>query len=296
VRFRLYIAALSPPHSSSRKVSFQMTAHKLDLLENAIDSLDEALKKFSEGDSGQTKSYKFAVLHLAHFVELVLKHHIASKHPLLIYQRPFDKKLDIEKTIGLWEAVNFINNENAGSISNELRSDLEFLKKLRNQIEHHKFELDVADTRVLIGRLFSSFLLFLESHSQLDLEARISEGAMTTFKILSDEYEFKRNEAMRSADEIEARTNFDHKDPDEIPVRLHCQDCDLYAMVRSEKGKFGFICLFCGSEEQDEIPVSCTNCGARGELGLMDSAYDDEIGYEIRCNHCSGRYLMDKED
>ncbi|MEN9985531.1 MAG: hypothetical protein RI925_1033 [Pseudomonadota bacterium] len=34
-----------------------MTTHELDLLENAIDSLVEALAKFEEGDEGEPKCY-----------------------------------------------------------------------------------------------------------------------------------------------------------------------------------------------------------------------------------------------
>lgn len=88
-------------------------SHKLDLLGNAMDSLEEALKKFQEGDEGDQKAYKFCVLHMAHFIELIFKHHITEKHPLLIYANPFAAKIDpaTAKTIGLWEAVNFIKTK-----------------------------------------------------------------------------------------------------------------------------------------------------------------------------------------
>jgi hypothetical protein len=121
-----------------------MTTHELDLLENAVDSLAEALSKFEEGDNGEPKAYKFAVLHMAHFVELVFKHHIASKHSLLIYKDPFAAKVDRNKTITLWDAINFINNEAADTVSPTLKKDLEWLKRLRNEIEHHKFRMEVT--------------------------------------------------------------------------------------------------------------------------------------------------------
>jgi hypothetical protein len=63
-----------------------IATHELDLLDNALDSLAEALAKFEEGDDGEPKAYKFAVLHMAHFIELIFKHHVAEKHPLLIYK------------------------------------------------------------------------------------------------------------------------------------------------------------------------------------------------------------------
>ena len=76
-----------------------MTIHKLELLDNAFDSLAEALAKFQEGDAGEPRAYKFAVLHMSNFIELVFKYHITQKHPLLIYKEPFSKKLNKNKTM-----------------------------------------------------------------------------------------------------------------------------------------------------------------------------------------------------
>lgn len=52
-----------PIGSSSRAIVKQQYKgnhmnHKLDLLGNAMDSLEEALKKFEEGDAGDQKAYK----------------------------------------------------------------------------------------------------------------------------------------------------------------------------------------------------------------------------------------------
>src|SRR5690554_4658322 len=182
-----------------------MSTHELDLLENALDSLSEALSKFEDGEDGEQKAYKFAVLHMAHFIELVFKHHIASKHPLLIYKDPFAKNLDRNKTIGLWECINFINNEDPETVSQELRKDLEWIKRLRNEIEHHKFTMDVSQVRGTIGRLFRSVMEFLDEHAGMDVEDHIPEHAKETFKILSDEYEFSIRTAIKAADEVESK-------------------------------------------------------------------------------------------
>ena len=80
-------------------------SHQLDLLENAVDSLNEALRQYDVGKSGSIRSYKFAILHFAHFLELLFKYYVTQSHPLLIYKNPFSKNIKSEKTIGLWEAV-----------------------------------------------------------------------------------------------------------------------------------------------------------------------------------------------
>ena len=46
---------------------------ELNLFENAIDSLNEALIKYNEGQEGNTRAFKFCILHLSQFFELILK-------------------------------------------------------------------------------------------------------------------------------------------------------------------------------------------------------------------------------
>lgn len=272
-------------------------SHELGLLENALDSLGEALSKFEEGDSGEIKAYKFAVLHMAHFIELLFKHHIASKHPLLIYKDPFSQKLDKNKTIGLWEAVNFINNEAPDTVSAELRKDLEWIKRLRNEIEHHKFTMDVPQVRTTLGRLFRSVMEFVDEYSDLDVEKFIPTHAKETFKVLSDEYEFSVRDAIKKADQVEEDKPIDHSsDPDSDPVRLTCPNCDLSTLVLCEDSDTGYRCTFCGNEESDELPASCDICGVR--TTQEELVYWECEGGEMegRCYYCSGRHQMDKDD
>ncbi len=273
-----------------------MTIHTLDLFENAVDSLVEALHKFREGENGDDKAYKFAVLHTTHFLELLLKHHVAKKHPLLIYTNPFSKKLDTAKTIALWDAVNFINNESEGALDQELIADLEWLKKLRNEIEHHKFEMDLENVRITMGRIYQAVKEFLESHSDIELEKHIPETVAETFNALADEYEFKRQAAIKEAEKYEDEHPVDYKDPDAKPPVLFCYECDSPTLVESEESSTGYICNFCGNEESDEIPANCNICGVSTTVGEL-VYWDNEQGIsEARCYYCSGQYRMDKDD
>lgn len=273
-----------------------MPIHKLDLLPNALDSLAEALAKFEEGDGGNHKAYKFAVLHMAHFIELIFKFHITEKHPLLIYKDLFSPKLDRNRTITLWDAINFINNEDGESVSKGLRNDLEWLKRLRNEIEHHKFELDVEHARTTIGRLFRSVLEFLEDHTDVEVRDHIPSETMATFKVLSDEYEFRLRNALREADAVEKANPSDPFDPEQTPVRLDCELCGNFTLVLNIDSSTGFRCTMCGNEEGEEIPATCDSCGApytQGELVY----WENERGQnEARCYYCSGRYHADKSD
>lgn len=271
--------------------------HMLDLLDNAMDSLEEALKKFEEGDAGDQKAYKFCVLHMAHFIELIFKHHITEKHPLLIYANPFAPKIDpaTAKTIGLWEAVNFINNEDKDAVAGDFKKDLEWLKRLRNDIEHHKFEMDVATARITIGRLFRSVLEFLDSYSMVDVEKRIPIETGAIFKVLSDEYQFKLHDALKKAEEVEAERSGNSLDPDADPVRMECEACGNETMVVKEESESGYRCTFCENEEGDGLPASCSCCGQRLTAGDLETWHDDVTGVEYRCYYCSGRYAADRD-
>lgn len=271
--------------------------HELDLLENALDSLAEALAKFEQGDSGESKAYKFAVLHMAHFIELVFKYHIAQKHALLIYKEPFAQKLDKNKTITLWEAVNFINNETADTVSKDFRADLEWLKRLRNEIEHHKFTMDVPQVRITMGRLFRSVIEFLEDYSDVEVESHIPTHTMETFKVLSDEYEFRRRDALHTADAVEQANSRNYSSgEDELPVRLNCPDCENTTLVVDNDSSTGYCCTFCGNQESDDLPAICNNCGIRTTVDELEFWEIEDGKLESRCYVCSGRYSADKDD
>ena len=181
-----------------------MTRQKLDLLENAVDSLGEALTKYQEGESGNNKAYKFAILNLSHFIELIFKHYIADQHQLLIYKNPFADKLDKSKTIGFWEAINFTSHETGEIAKNsEFRKDLEWLKKIRNEIEHYKFDMNVDETRDVIGRLFRFLLEFLEFFSKIKVDDYVPKELTETFAELADEYTGKLRRAERTVKHAE---------------------------------------------------------------------------------------------
>ena len=274
-----------------------MSSHTLDLLENAMDSLAESLTKLEQGDGGDQKAYKFCVLHMAHFIELIFKHYITEKHPLLIYMNPFDANLNPAKarTIGLWEAVNFINNEEKDTVSGEFKKDLEWLKRLRNDIEHHKFEMDVPTARTTIGRLFRSLLEFLDYNSDIDIKRRIPKNAMETFEVLSDEYQFKLRDALKAADDIERDNQGNPSDPDVREARIECENCGNYTMVLNQASPTHYRCTFCENEDGDNVPANCDICGVNCETGDLEFWMDDHGGMEGRCYYCSGRYAADRD-
>jgi DNA-directed RNA polymerase subunit RPC12/RpoP len=228
--------------------------HKLDLLENAISSLREALLKFEEGSDKNLSAYKFAILHFSHFFELLFKHYVTLSHPLLIYKNPFSRNISRENTIGLWDAIQFLKNEGK-EISQEFSSDLEWIKNLRNDIEHYKFELDVIDVRNVLGRLIRATDEFNEEHELIDVPSLIGGSHLSIYVTLGDEYKSKLATAkIKAKAESEDREGHLCSFCGELGVaarigsELHCKLCTGVETL--------YECFLCGHEyREDEISV-----------------------------------------
>lgn len=273
-----------------------MPDHSLSLLENALDSLTEALSKYEEGQNGEANAYKFAVLHMSHFFELILKHHIAQIHPLLIYCNPFSRTVDKSKTITLWDAVNFIENELPNKLEASFRSDLEWLKRLRNDIEHYRFSMDVSKVRATLGRLFRSLMDFIETHTEIDVESAIPAHVMATFTELSDEYKSDLRKAIDEATSIAEANEPDFRSGDDREVLFDCPECGNPTLVINSESETGFQCTLCDNRYSDELPVECESCGATTTIGEAVT-WKNEMGMaETRCYYCSGRHHLDKDD
>mgnify|MGYP000132612038 CR=1 FL=1 len=263
---------------------------ELDLLENSVDSLNEALAKYQQGKKGNEKAYKFCVQHLSHFLELILKYYVTQSHPLLIYKNPFAKTLEDEsQTIGLHEAINFLKNEGR-EISEKFEKDIKWLKKLRNNIEHHKFQMDVEEVEETIGRLVSAFVEFDEEHENIDLGSYIAIDQFKLFHRLASTYEGRLEKAKLKVKEAEeeAYRGIRPKEYEFLDFNIyHCYECDHDTMIPEKGSSSGYKCSFCNNEESRDIEVNCNMCGGRWPVGGMK--YEDWEGdgsYEHFCPYC----------
>lgn len=233
-----------------------------DILRNAIDSLIEALSKLQTAREGNDRDHKFAILHIAHFLELIFKHYIASRHPLLIYKNPFSKKIEEENTIGLWEAIQFLKNEGK-PLDNDLLKDLEWLKKVRNGIEHAHIEYSIHDARQVMGRIIHSFYRFNEMHGIVDFKQIMNSSNYAALQEYTDDYKHKLNSAK---DEVKALWDRAHEGlrmKEWGEANWHestCPECDHETFVTDTNSATGFRCTFCGNTDSDEIPERCSLC------------------------------------
>jgi hypothetical protein len=243
----------------------------LSLLENAADSFNEALRKVRDASYGDPRPYKFAVLHFTHAIELLFKHHVALAHPLLIYRNPFSKSLEKEATIGLWEAVQFFKNEQK-ELTTEALDDLKWIKSLRNNIEHYKFEMDLREARRAIGRLIRAINEFHGDNGFTELATLIEQDCRDTYEKLADEYKQALFEAQQSA----AAVAGDH----EPQSCFHCGNSKT--VVQSANS---LLCQLCGGES---LLQECLRCGETYPDDLM-RVWNDEHGpgeEDWMCDFC----------
>jgi hypothetical protein len=118
-----------------------MATYQLNLLENAVGSLDEALRQIARAESEGPAPLKFAVLHFAQFLELLLKRAIANEHSLLIFRVPSSPNVRQTNTVAVREAICLIRNIGL-RIEDGFIAAIEELATLRNSIQHHEAVID----------------------------------------------------------------------------------------------------------------------------------------------------------
>lgn len=258
--------------------------YELDLLENATDSLNEALLKYEEGEAGEDKAYKFCILHFSHFLELLFKYYVYKAHPLLIYKNPFAKNLNEDSfTIGLPEAIQFLKNEGK-EITNEFSKDLDWVKKIRNSIEHHKFSMNVDEVKETVGRLVKTVYEFNESHHAINLDEYLDADTYNSFHELAKSYEFKIKKAVEEADSAQKEAFRGVRPKEYMDVkfqRLECPECSQNTLISNDESSTGYQCTFCENDDSEEIEVDCGICGVPSAKYYMSNT--EEWGYI--CDH-----------
>lgn len=283
---------------------------KLDLESNALDSFNEAIKKFKQGEDGDHKAFKFAILHLSHCFELTLKMYIQTLNEELIFSKCYRAVLERAKSdkINFIEAFNKMEAENfdfEGSIKGhknpytitldqalsiaalekcsktsvslvdeKLLDDISWMKNLRNSIEHYEFSFTIKDVRLVMGRLVRGLAEFADLFCLYDLDKKISKELSDVYKILSDEYEHNIHESY--LDVFDARREaFRGVRPKYIELvnwkEYPCDYCGHDTMIQNNNSTTGYRCTYCGAEDSGSIEVTCDVCGTEWPEEEMSS-------------------------
>ncbi|NEX75070.1 hypothetical protein [Aeromonas rivipollensis] len=297
---------------------------KFDIKTNAIDSFNEALSKYDQGQNGDLKSFKFAITHLAHCIELVLKMYLQTLNENLVFSSCYKKVsrrsnsdnvdllsafnalesegFDFESlikghksphTVTVEQALSLAKCEVCGITGNDFVDqnfidDINWMKELRNSIEHFEFEFTAKEVRLCIGRLVRGLVEFTDIFSLFDFDKEVGEERTHVFKVLVDEYEHALSEANITISEqkklLFAGVRLKHQMFIEWNIYT-CPTCGNNTMIPNDDSSTGYRCTLegCENEESEDIEMDCDICGTSWPNGEMTSW---EGSYSNVCPRC----------
>lgn len=278
-----------------------------NLLREAIEALKYGLKfNYDYCNDGETGLLKQSILNFHRFVELTLKYFIANINSLLVFEKPFDEKIDFQnpKTISFNQALNFYcHNAEMGLLTTHSNFDkasfkttLHSLRDLRNDVTH--LFLTENDEQKLQS-IFSEnvrliFLVFVEQDIYQHIEKNLTDDENEMLNELIDiekeKVARKLAIAIEKVDEYaSSRSSPDPKDqnPLEAPV-FDCPNCGNHTFILTPDDKY-FYCTYCDEKEVANTcsgPFGCAN-GLIPDSHL--SMWNEEHGDKI-CEECLDEY------
>ncbi|MBE2223682.1 MAG: hypothetical protein IAF02_19235 [Anaerolineae bacterium] len=220
---------------------------KLNLYENAIDSIKHALEHYTS-DSDLERRYKYTILHLSQGVNLLLKERLSMEHPNFIYKdvaKPEGKTIDVYTTI---ERLKGIIGLDLGDAEIAIRN----LAKDRNQIEHAAISITKQRADNIIGQIVPFLVVFV---NEILGRRFILDPAHKDILLNIEGY---RQGAKRAA-----KSMIKNKDA----TGVFCEACqDTTAIYTSEQDgltSYSVQCLAC--LEQIEHGVLCQECGQKNK-------------------------------
>ena len=140
------------------------------IFENAVDSLRIGMEFFLKETSYSSR--KHAILTVFHAIELLVKDRLAQTNPILIYKNIDIKITDEAQTVGIREALTRLENLGLG-IPAEEKKTIENIQRVRNRIEHHRYDHNEAEDEAIIAASLKFILYFVEFELRRKLEGHI---------------------------------------------------------------------------------------------------------------------------
>ena len=232
------------------------------LVENALDSLREAMTYYHEGDDGENANqYKFSILLSAHCAELLIKEVLRRNHPALLYEdidHVKDVYSDDNQTVGYKTAIQRVKRL-CGVDLQQYENYLDELGQVRNKIQHFKYAINGEYHKELMARAFSAieFLfrdvleLRFEDYEDIidssDIDFLHEDVAANKARKADITKEFKEGRA--------TKFHFEYKDGKFLEVS--CPECGTECLSIDGSIK----CKFCGKEFDDYTALHDADTG-----------------------------------
>jgi hypothetical protein len=229
----------------------------ITLEQNAFDSLQHGAEHFF--DNSRETDLKYAVLHLSHAIELLLKARLAKEGLEQIYLSK-EQPIDLEGfTVGYDEAVKRLKRFQIGFDTDQLKN-LGFLKKVRNSIEHNY----ISGQREVIQDYVAEAFKFVRDFSLKHLDITLKEKLdLSIYESLNSNLYSYEERIIKAGEEI---SHFREK---EFPTKgLRAKDLMEYDSIHQD--------------------TECPTCG-EATVPVPDPKSEDE---SVRCYHCDERFYV----
>ena len=210
------------------------------LLDNALDYLVQASKHAGEASP---RDWKFALLHLASGVELLLKAKLQQEHWSLIFAKPdqVSKALFASgqfQSIDSRTAIERLSKAAGIDLSPEDRNLLESIRTYRNRVQHFAIDVEEQAIKSLMGKGFAFTVRFIEQSLSGAIDDRGKSLVQDIVVGLKEYEEFTSERMNQLLDELSQFKDY-----------AFCFRCDQCALGL---GNGNPRCLFCGLTSSPE--------------------------------------------
>ncbi len=228
------------------------------IYENAIDSLRIGMEFFLKEDGYSSR--KHAILTVFHAIELLLKERLAQTNPILIYKNIDAKITDDAMTVGVREALTRLENLGLG-IPAEERKTIENIQRVRNRIEHHRYDHNKNEDGAVIAASLKFILFFVEFvfERKLDgvIDAKLLRDINHRVFEYNESYSLAEHRLNQWAKKEWPDWNAEEVDiPEEFSGTLRCPECRQDWLVMGYHDKP--VCFWCNTSIDAHC---CEDCG-----------------------------------
>ena len=263
------------------------TELRLTILENSLDFMLSAAE-YAEQDN--SRSWKYAALHLADGMELLVKARLEREHWSLLFSQ-VDKASKDKLAQGDFVSVDFdtacsrLEQIGGVAIAKSDRKHLDDIRRLRNQIRHHTAVVDPSRVKSLLFKCMSFCIDFCREEVMSEVIVEDIEEQLNEIHIhLSKHQEFVHERLTVIAPELEHATTWE------------CPQCWQETLI-IDAGEV--TCKFCGYEVDPTVIAArhsegelenCPECGSEATFAFILYNNDDGGWMCFSCGEGGGEY------
>ena len=225
---------------------------KYRLLDNGIDSIKHGIEHFLQGKENII-NYKYAILHIFHGAELILKERLYRMNPILIYSNIDREIKEDHHTIGFDKLV--VRLKNTGiELDERAYRVIQRMQSIRNQIEHKEVAMEINEVKLIIGGSIEFIIKFMRKELKKELKETIEADKYKILMNIIDFYDEKVKIAESEIDQYMER--IPPKERTAIDV-VFCPECNQKTII-IEEGHKEVTCRLCDESFQVHY---CNSCG-----------------------------------